>query len=136
MKTKKGLVAVAVIVAAWIAAFLLFGMTCPIKYFFGISCPGCGMTRAYISVILLRFNRAFYYHPLWPLVPVFGVLYFIVGKNHRTVRRVTLTVALAVMLLTWVVRMAVGPHEIVGFNPSESLLSRLYSLIRNLFKGE
>ena len=31
-----------------------FGVTCPIKYITGISCAGCGMSRAWIA--LLHFN--------------------------------------------------------------------------------
>ena len=53
-----------------IAGFYLFlelvlGVTCPILYFTGISCAGCGMSRAWMCLLHLDFAGAFYYHPLF-----------------------------------------------------------------------
>ena len=45
------------------------GITCPIKWLTGVSCAGCGMTRAWLSVLRLDFKAAFYYHPLFFTVP-------------------------------------------------------------------
>ena len=36
---------------------------------FGIPCPACGMTRAYMSLAHLDIRGAFYYHPLFWSVP-------------------------------------------------------------------
>ena len=41
---------------------------CPIRVITGIPCPGCGMTRAFASLLHLDFARAFHYHPLFPLI--------------------------------------------------------------------
>ncbi|WP_300368448.1 DUF2752 domain-containing protein [Brachyspira sp.] len=38
---------------------------CLIKNITGFPCPSCGMTRAYIEVFKLNFNKAFHYHPLF-----------------------------------------------------------------------
>lgn len=43
---------------------------CMIKLIFGIPCPSCGMTRAYLSLFRLNIISAFYYHPLFWLVPI------------------------------------------------------------------
>ena len=58
-------------VALFYGALQLAGITCPIKYITGISCPGCGMTRAWLSLLLRGdLKAAFHYHPLfWILVP-------------------------------------------------------------------
>lgn len=37
---------------------------CPFRFFFGISCPGCGMTRALLAALRLDFAAAFSYHPV------------------------------------------------------------------------
>ncbi len=42
---------------------------CPIKHMLGISCFGCGMTRAFISILKFDFPSAFMYNPL--SVPIF-----------------------------------------------------------------
>ena len=43
----------------------MMGITCPILFMTGISCAGCGMTRAWLSLFRLDFGAAFYYHPLF-----------------------------------------------------------------------
>ena len=50
------------------------GITCPIKFLTGISCAGCGMSRAWIAVFHLDFARAFYFHP-----PIFYATGYITG---------------------------------------------------------
>ena len=54
--------------------FCLF-YRCPFKLFLHVECPGCGMTRAIISVLKLDFRQAFAYHPLFPIVILGGVYY-------------------------------------------------------------
>lgn len=50
---------------------------CPIHYFTGIPCPGCGMTRAILSLLRLDLGGALYYHPLVFLLPVPVLLLFV-----------------------------------------------------------
>ena len=42
---------------------------CPIQSLFGISCPGCGLTRGFISILHLDFYKAIQYHIL--SIPLF-----------------------------------------------------------------
>lgn len=50
---------------------------CIFKLITGIPCPGCGMTRAFTHFFLGNIHEAFYYHPLFWLVPiVFGIVIF------------------------------------------------------------
>lgn len=58
--------------------------SCVYKNIFGIPCPGCGMTRSYQALFQLDLHQAFYYHPLFFLVPViilFVGLQFVVLKK-------------------------------------------------------
>ena len=64
---KKNLIKIISFIAVSGIILLVF-YHCPFLYFFGIPCPGCGMTRALISAAKLDFNAAFYYHPLFFLV--------------------------------------------------------------------
>ena len=60
-------------VAAVVVLYVIlesFGVTCPIKYITGISCAGCGMSRAWISLLHFNIHDAFMYHPLFFLPPV------------------------------------------------------------------
>ncbi len=63
---------------------------CIYKLIFGKECWNCGMTRAFLSVIHLDFNKALMYNNKVVLVfPLTTVIYFfswykyIVGKNKR-----------------------------------------------------
>ncbi|WP_054742811.1 DUF2752 domain-containing protein [Cellulosilyticum ruminicola] len=47
----------------------LWPIGCPIKYLWHIPCPGCGMTRAWRSVMHGDLKTAFYFHPLFFTVP-------------------------------------------------------------------
>lgn len=56
--------------------FLLFVFyKCPFKYFLGIPCLGCGMTRALLACLKLDFVTAFYYHPLFGVVIITFILW-------------------------------------------------------------
>lgn len=50
--------------------------TCPFKYIFGVPCPGCGITRAFIQLFQGHIKAAMLYHPLFPLVPLFAWIFF------------------------------------------------------------
>ncbi|WP_373261951.1 DUF2752 domain-containing protein [Hungatella hathewayi] len=65
-----------------------FGMSCPFRILFGISCPGCGMSRAINALIHLHFMEAFHYHPLVIIFPLIIVLLIrlIIGEiTNRTI---------------------------------------------------
>ena len=93
--------------------FIFFGVLipfgiykCPIKTIFGINCPSCGMTRAFIAAIKLDFRSAFQYHPLFPLIG-FETLYVIFRKpvtaHIHIEKNVELAVGIASLLLLLVV---------------------------------
>lgn len=51
-------------------ALHLAGIGCPIRWLTGISCAGCGMTRAWLCAVHLDLAGAFAAHPLfWAVVP-------------------------------------------------------------------
>ena len=76
MKKKKDAVCIALILALY-TVLAIAGIGCPIKFMTGISCPGCGMTRAWLSVLHIDFGSAFAFHPLfWILPVVFLIIFF------------------------------------------------------------
>ena len=52
-------------IALLYVALEAFGVTCPIRFLTGISCAGCGMSRAWLSLLRLDLAGAVYYHPLF-----------------------------------------------------------------------
>lgn len=47
---------------------------CLFKHFTGIPCPGCGLTRAFLHFFEGNLSEAFYFHPLFWLVPIIFVV--------------------------------------------------------------
>ena len=67
----------------YIAVLLIFWrlkIPCFFKRFFGISCPGCGMTRAVLSAIKFDFASAFSYHPMFWSLPIMYIYFLFGGK--------------------------------------------------------
>ena len=105
------------------------GITCPIKYVTGISCAGCGMSRAWLSVLRLDFRQAFYYHPLFWMVPAAAVVYL---QRRRMNRRAFLALMYgmaAAFLAVYLYRMFLGDGEIVAFRPEENIAFKIFRAI-------
>jgi hypothetical protein len=56
--------------------------TCYFKGFFGIPCPGCGMTRAWISLFNGKILTALYFHPVFWIVPVIAFVVIFRTRLH------------------------------------------------------
>lgn len=71
IKEKRGMVsAIAAVVILYIV-LECFGITCPIKFITGVSCAGCGMSRAWLACLRLVLKRHFiiihclFFHRAW-----------------------------------------------------------------------
>lgn len=76
-KVLKALAAVVLVGAAYglIAGRLGFGIPCPVHYFTGFKCPGCGVSRMFISLMKLDLKNAFEANRLlFITLPVIAVL--------------------------------------------------------------
>lgn len=116
-----------------ILTLILGGNACVFKNTLGVPCPGCGMTRAFISLAKLDVKAAFYYHPLFILPAV--IAFIILFRNHKTVAmlynsKMLWLVLSAVFILVWIVRMALmfPDYPPMDFN-REAILFRLISAI-------
>lgn len=47
-----------------------FKIPCIFNTVFGVPCPGCGMSRAFFSVLRFDFAAAFGFHPMFWSVPI------------------------------------------------------------------
>jgi hypothetical protein len=108
-------IATAVAAAAWVLlhfdpATYDFYPQCPVFYWFGIYCPGCGATRAMAALLHGRWAEALRFNPLvvvaLPFVAVFlGLIYWRAVRRGEFVLPVVpegmlrLSVALAVIFM-------------------------------------
>lgn len=91
------------LIAYFTAAYIIMwktGITCVFLHFTGIPCPGCGMTRAFLSVIRLDFLGALRYNPLIFCMPYVFAYIFFEFKNKKMHKRI-LTVIGIIAVIHW-----------------------------------
>lgn len=76
IKQLKNKLALTGVYTAILLVYWLLKVPCLYRCFFGIECIGCGMMRAYFSLLKLDFASAFSYHPMFWSVPI-AYLYFL-----------------------------------------------------------
>lgn len=103
----------------------LFHAGCPIKFITGVSCPGCGMTRAILSVLRLDFAGAFHYHPLFFLAPVMFFLFIFQDYIKPGVVKVSWIVLITLFILTYLYRLLFTQNEVVAIDFSGGLVVKL-----------
>jgi len=120
-----------------IAAFLHRDTYCLIKNTTGFPCPGCGMTRSYVSLLHGDVQGAFYYHPLFWTVPVTILLAYLMQGSKVTVKtkkRMSYCLAglVIVFALVYILRMIwlFPNHEPMTFY-KEAILPSILRTIRN-----
>ncbi len=61
---------------ALLIIFWVFKLPCVYLHLFNTPCPGCGMSRAFFSLLRLDLGTAFSFHPMFWSVPIL-YLYFL-----------------------------------------------------------
>lgn len=127
MKIKKTAVifAVCLIIALF---YLSFG--CPFRFLTGISCPGCGISRALMSLLKLDFADAFHFNPVIFAMPVFAVLFFVFRKQNKKTA-VTFGIMCLCLGVVYIYRMCSGvAPDVVYMHPEEGVI---YKIVRSVF---
>lgn len=115
------------------AAAAIFRPPCPIKHLTGLSCAGCGMTRAVISALKLDFGAAFEYHPLWIILLPFAVSCAVfVRKKIKRALFVLISVTIVLFIVTWLWRITLG-DSVVGFDFENSVINKMIQKISETF---
>ena len=105
----------------------LLGVTCPIKFLTGISCPGCGMSRAWLAVLRWDWRTAFAFHPLFLLpIPAAGLLLFR-WKVPEAMFRWGIGSICALFLIVYGIRLLMPWNSVAVFTPEQGLIGRLVS---------
>jgi len=111
----------------------LFDIGCIFKWITGISCPGCGITRAVLSTLRLDFKTALYYHPLfWLIIPT--ILFLVCAKKplfgNNLYQNIFCTVILTIVLAVYFYRLFIIDNDIVTINISDSQLFLIYKKLK------
>ncbi len=101
------------------------GVGCPIKRLIGISCAGCGMSRALLFAARLQFNKAFYYHPLFWLCPIIIALYIWWERISPVIRKRIVTLIVISFCFVYVLRLFFIENDIVVINVQSGVIPSL-----------
>lgn len=126
LKRYKDYIYPAAVIGGFYAVLLSCGITCPIKFVTGVSCPGCGMTRAWLSVLRLDFAAAFYYHPLFMAPPIAAVVFFLKSHINRNIYRAIMLTLGAAFIIMYACRLMFAEGDIVVFEPGNNIIFRLF----------
>lgn len=118
------------IIASFYLVLQLLGITCPIKFILGISCPGCGMTRAWLAALRMDWAAAFGYHPLFWLVPLAVAGFFLRRKLPSALWKGMCVCALVAFCAVYLVRLLAFEDAVVVWAPREGLLFRVWQEVR------
>jgi hypothetical protein len=110
---------------ALVGFYALIG--CPFRFFLGICCPGCGMTRAMLALLHGDFALASYYHPLWWLAILIGFYVVVRTSGYWTLpvkyERCLVFIAGVVIFSVYYIRLS-GGSPIVYWDYSRGFLSQ------------
>lgn len=102
------------IIAVFYSIAFLLNIKCIFKTLTGYICPGCGMTRAFLSIIHLDFKSAFNYNPMIFMMPVFIIYIFkdgIVFKN-KNLNFIILILCFIIFFLSYFIRLYFKTHNL------------------------
>ena len=89
---------------------VLFG--CVVYQLLGIPCPGCGMTRAWLSLLRGDFAGAFRAHPLFWTLPFMGFWFLFADRVPQKAAAALTVLACVLFAGVYIVRMVLYfPHE-------------------------
>ena len=120
--------------AAYCIIATVADLSCIIKTFTGISCPGCGMTRACMALFRLDFAAAWFYHPLvfYLIIAIPFMIVLHLKDKDRLCKRI-LFFSAVLMLAVYLYRMIVAQSPVLVIEPEKGILGRLFLRIAELF---
>lgn len=121
-------------VAAVVVLYVIlesFGVTCPIKYITGISCAGCGMSRAWIALLHFNIHDAFMYHPLFFLPPVVVIVMLLKSKINIKIYKIIIFTIIIMFAIVYICRLIWSGDDVVVFEPEKNILFRIIRVIKS-----
>lgn len=116
-----------------VLAYLLH-IPCPIKTITGISCPGCGMSRALLSLATLDWKSVVHYHPLaFIFVPAVILLIIFHEKKMLKAKKFLITTFVIAFISLYLYRMVLVPTDVLEFAPQNGVFVRFWNTVFSKF---
>ena len=131
----KGNLSAAMAIVLLYVVFFVTHIGCPIKFLTGVSCAGCGMTRAWWYLLHGDIHRAVYYHPLFWL-PICATFVILLRKRFsKKIYYGLIGLMCALALGVWLYRFSIPNQDIVVFQPQVGFIGRMIRVILGLLKN-
>lgn len=130
-KDRKELICAVTAVVVLYTAMESIGITCPIKFITGISCAGCGMSRAWIAFLQLDMAKAFEYHPLFWLPPITVIVLLCKSKINIKIYKIIIFTIILMFAIVYICRLIWSGDDIVVFEPQNNILFRIIRIINS-----
>lgn len=128
MRNVKDAVCIACI-AAFYVILAIAGIGCPIRFLTGISCAGCGMTRAWLSAFRLDFAGAFLYHPLFWSVPLAVLMIIFRSKINDKLYKAAGIALIIMFAAVYIFRILNTEDTVVMFNIADGAIWKTIKFI-------
>ena len=128
---RKELICAVTAVVVLYTAMESIGITCPIKFITGISCAGCGMSRAWMAFLQLDIAKAFEYHPLFWLVPIAVIVLLCKSKINIKIYKIIIFTIIIMFAIVYICRLIWSGADVVVFEPQNNILFRIIRIINS-----
>lgn len=134
LKEKKELLSAAAMLGIFYGLLAWRGKGCPIKYLTGISCAGCGMTRAWYSALHLEFPAAFKFHPLFWMIPLIAIVYMLRKRIGKKWSRRLFCLMAAAFLTVYLIRLIDPYDSVVTIDPEQGAFYKIIKKMREIIE--
>lgn len=119
----------AVLAVAFVYLFFhVVGIGCPIQFFTGVSCPGCGMTRAALAVLRGDFAAALSFHPLVFALPAAAFVFLLRRKMPVKIYKILTFTLIGLFVILYLIRMCDPGNDVVRFRPERGFFPRVFKI--------
>ena len=105
---------------------LITDVGCPTRFFTGVCCPGCGMTRAVIHLFKGDIRGAIHNHPLVFTLPVIAILFILKDKINKVVLNTLLVIIIILFIVTYIIRLLDLSNEVVYADVTKSIIYKVF----------
>ncbi len=107
------------------------GIGCPFRFFFGVPCAGCGMSRAVLALMQGHTAEAIRLHPLCILLPFAAAAWLFRRHIPDKYWKPMLSLFIAVFLVTYFIRL-LSQDPMLPVHPADGFLMHMIKEVKNV----